>query len=135
VQESQICCDASSLEITASSALQLHNKCQQSTDKQIMRSLFLLLVVVQHSVALHHVVKGAFIGMSCIKFFFKVTKVDKDGRSKSGHSSIIFEAHIDRRLSSMQRERYTSLIVAIKKAFPELKEKNFNLVSTGINIF
>ena len=77
--------------------------------------------------------------MACVKFFFKVTQVDKDGRSKDGHSRLfatISEAHIDRRLSSMQRERYTSLIRAIKKAFPELEEKeNFKLVSTGINIF
>ena len=77
--------------------------------------------------------------MTRIKFFFKVIQVDNDGRSENGHSrlfAIISEAVIGRRLTSMQRERYTSLIKAIKKAFPELEEKeNFKLVSTGINIF
>jgi len=78
--------------------------------------------------------------MTCIKFFFKVIQVDKDGRSQNGPSrsfAIISEAHIDRRLTSMQREHYRSFIIAIKKAFHELEEKeNFKLVSSGgINIF
>ena len=70
--------------------------------------------------------------MACIKFFFKMTQVAKDGRSKNGHSrlfAIISEEVIDRRLSSMQRERYTSLIIAIKKAFPNQRKR---IISSSI---